>query len=149
MSLEKIFARINERSSFMRQEQHAEQVSRRGIFRPVSEPMRWVLFLWIWFVTWVPGMLLLIGWQVSPFISLFFAILGIGLFLFIVVRYGLARMRGSWGLLPAERASRRSQQSSQTQGPDVLDESATHAQPSSSSSTGDHEQFQVSYPEFP
>jgi hypothetical protein len=65
----------------MEQEQHHTHFPRRRIFRPVSEPMKWALFLWA--VTWIPIMLLLLWWQVPLFSSQPFFSLGIGLFVFI------------------------------------------------------------------
>jgi hypothetical protein len=120
----------------MEQEQHHTHFPRRRIFRPVSEPMKWALFLCVWAVTWIPIMLLLVWWQVPPFISLLFIFLGIGLFVFIMVQYGRARM------IP-----RKDEQGSQAHSPDALVETPSDPQPFPSSSAWDNELFQVPYPE--
>ncbi|MFL5703897.1 MAG: hypothetical protein ACJ8AG_13835 [Ktedonobacteraceae bacterium] len=120
----------------MDQEQHHAHFPRRRIFRPVSEPMTWALFLWVWAVIWIPIMLLFVWWQVPPFISLLCTFLGIGLLVFILVQYGRAR------LIP-----RKDEQGYQTQESDALAEIPPDPQPVPSSSAWNKELFQVPYPE--
>jgi hypothetical protein len=120
----------------MEQEQDRTHFPRRRIFRPVSEPMKWALFLWVWEVTWIPIMLLLVWWQVPPFISLLFTFLGIGLLVFILVQYGQAR------LIP-----RKDEQGYQAQESDALVEIPSDPQLVPSSSAWDNELFQIPYPE--
>ena len=77
----------------MKRHQRLDPFPRRGLFRSVSEPWKWLLFLWVWLVTWTPGLFLLIGWQVSLFILVPFCVGGIGLFLFIMGHYVRASLQ--------------------------------------------------------
>lgn len=140
ISIEEIFACTSQRSNIIEPEHNHAHLPRRRIFRSVSEPMKWALFLNVWLFTWAPAMFVLLWWQVPLFFSLFVLLLGIGLFVFIMGQYVLARLR-------LELQPLRYKQGYQAQEPDTPIESPSDPQSPSSSSTWDDEQFQVPYPE--
>ncbi|HZS77541.1 MAG TPA: hypothetical protein VFA41_13090 [Ktedonobacteraceae bacterium] len=79
----------------MKHQQHDELNVRRGAFRSVLRSMKWSLFLFVWMIVWVLGLIVLVmWWQVPPFISLLFCIVEIGLFIYIMVRYVLDSWAG-------------------------------------------------------